>query len=794
MEKLMDFVVLLFLSDLYYINIQTKGFQENAFVNNSGILRCAGNTTINIIDLNVKQSYTKLCLEYKPCNLTEEQTNAIKTGCNNETACTVSTIIPTSCLFKGYAHVSISYSCKGIVNSSCNFTNDDCGWRVSGNDRYKWTLQRGKTPETFTGPGRDHTTTSAYGYYVYTESLSGSISNDESDLLSGLIVPSPKQCLTFWYHMYGKHINTLKVFQRNSENNRYVELWSKSDNQGNKWYFQSVTLQNIGPYQIIFKAIRGDGNKNEIAVDDIFITNTVCKKASTIDCNFETKCKWASGDTTYKWKLWRGRTLSDDTGPDVDHTVGTKASSIPKGQKLNFTSMTVYPNGNACFTFWYHMFGDGMGTLNVYLDTKEESRIAWSKSGNWKKKWLLASVEISSSEPYNIIFEGIRGSTTKSDIALDDISLLSTSCEEDEPITIPECSKYYLQFSKINLKLDQKFDDCLAIYKDVQASTRTICNNMNNSDICTFNLSEVIRKDSRCFQSNRLLVEYTCEDIRLPNILSDDSQTKKNFLDIGSVVGIVVEIVLLAGIVIKYKQILHSCLKTKQKQKHGHDKNAHVGNQSASLASVTADTNNPNSQCIATQSANRNNIYDNTNFKDDIISSECEYSNIAKANSVINKNETTVAKYGDHECDVLNFDLVSHHDEYAIVNRTTEISFIKEPIHKTASKKSNMVLGHQEKKFEGSEFDKLSKPTSLSKKKHHMKTEHGDDNRSSEEGTYDLAGSNRHKEADGNIYSHTDDNVYDSTTYKRNNDNQEDKYDHFIGQKTEDLYDTSMQT
>ncbi|CAC5389526.1 unnamed protein product [Mytilus coruscus] len=542
--------------DLYYTNMQPKGFQENTFVSNYSTLSCDGNTTINIVDLNVEKAYATSCSEYKPCNLTGEQTNAIKTGCNKEKSCTISTIIPTSCLFKDYSHVTISYSCKGIVNRSCKFANkdhDDCGWRVNGNDRYKWTLQSGNTPETYTGPGRDHTTSSASGYYAYTESRSGSKLNDESYLLSGLILPSPKQCMTFWYHMYGKHINTLKVFQRNSENDRYVELWSKSENQGNKWHFQSLTLQNIGSYQIIFKAIRGDGDKSEIAVDDILITNTVCMKASTIDCNFETtKCGWSLADTAYKWKLWHGRTPSDDTGPDVDHTLGTnaghyiylEASSIPRGQKLNFTSLNVYPDGNACFNFWYHMYGDGIGTLNVYLDTKEVSKIDWSKSGNWKKKWLLASFDVSTSEPYNIIFEGIRGSTTKSDIALDDISLLFSSSEEglinysqtclktDKPITISECSKYYLQFSKINLTLDQKFDDCSTLYKDVQASKRTICNNMNNSDICMFNLSEVIRKDPGCFQSNRLLVEYTCEDIRLPNISSDDSQTKKSFLDI----------------------------------------------------------------------------------------------------------------------------------------------------------------------------------------------------------------------------------------------------------------------
>lgn len=76
--------------------------------------------------------------------------------------------------------------------------------------------------------------------------------------------------------MYGEHINTLKIFQFNGEQSK--ELWNKSGNQGNKWHFQSLSLDDIGPYQILFRATRGYGYKSEIAVDDIFISNTVCKK------------------------------------------------------------------------------------------------------------------------------------------------------------------------------------------------------------------------------------------------------------------------------------------------------------------------------------------------------------------------------------------------------------------------------------------------------------------------------------------------------------------------------------
>ncbi|XP_063444934.1 MAM domain-containing protein 2-like [Mytilus trossulus] len=100
----------------------------------------------------------------------------------------------------------------GLANSSCTFESGKCGWLVNGLDRYKWKRQRGIGRHSSTGPDKDHTTASENGYYFYTKSQSPSKENDVTHLQSGVINQCPKQILTFWYHMYGKHINTLKIF------------------------------------------------------------------------------------------------------------------------------------------------------------------------------------------------------------------------------------------------------------------------------------------------------------------------------------------------------------------------------------------------------------------------------------------------------------------------------------------------------------------------------------------------------------------------------------------------------
>ncbi|CAC5384131.1 unnamed protein product [Mytilus coruscus] len=643
---------------IYHQQTITVGLNEKTFVSNSSIISCVGNTTIKIVDLNVEQ-YPTTCSEYKWCNLTEEQKNITKRGCNKEKSCSISTIIPSSCLFNGYGHVSILYSCTGTVSYSSTFENGWDGWLIYGINRYLWKFQQ--------GPDRDHTTASALGHYVYTKSSSGSRLNDSTDLLTPRILPSPKQCLTFWYHMQGRHINTLKVFQKSNEHN--IELWNKSNNQGNKWNFQSLALQSIGSYKIIFKAIRGNGYEGDIAIDDVFIDNT--------DCNVTN----AGG-----------------------HYIYLEATDVQKGATSRLISNTIYPGDDVCFTFWYHMYGDNMGTLNVYTKSRNITTRHWSQSGNQGNLWNFANFDIASSEPYTIIFEGICGDNFESDIALDDIIILQRSCSglidytqachaTDESISLASCSKYYLQLNRTRFVFDPEFDNCAAVYQDVQASTGPIC---NNSDVCTINLSDVIRKDPKCFQSNRLLVEYKCEE-RVP----DDTHKTNVPLETGLVIGMVAAIVLLAcGVVciICLKGRRGLCRKPKENQKNDHRKSVYASNQSESLAVVTVGIQ---SESLAD------------------VTTDIQSESLAGVTAHTNNS-------------------------------------------------SNQCI--------------------------QLKTEHDAIYCQSEEGTYDISGCNRHKEADGNIYSHTVDDVYDSTIRNRNDDDQEDKYDHFIGQKTEDLYDTSMRT
>lgn len=109
---------------------------------------------------------------------------------------------------------------------------------------------------------------------MYAEA-SNTLHNSFAWLLSGLIIPSRVQCLTFWYHMYGNDINTLSVFQL--VGTTLTEIWTTYGNKGKKWNYQILNLkQDIGHYKIVFEATWDDGSKGDIALDDIVIANRQC--------------------------------------------------------------------------------------------------------------------------------------------------------------------------------------------------------------------------------------------------------------------------------------------------------------------------------------------------------------------------------------------------------------------------------------------------------------------------------------------------------------------------------------
>ena len=109
----------------------------------------------------------------------------------------------------------------------------------------------------------------------------------------------------------------------------------------------------------------------------------------------------------------------------------TEASLGNMGDRTQLVSSTVkYTNSTSCLSFWYHMFGDHIGTLEVHKQTQggKKQRL-FSESGNHGNRWSQAHVQIiSDSRPFSLLFDAHRGVGYKGDLAIDDVVLRNGSC------------------------------------------------------------------------------------------------------------------------------------------------------------------------------------------------------------------------------------------------------------------------------------------------------------------------------------------------------------------------------
>lgn len=160
------------------------------------------------------------------------------------------------------------------------------------------------------------------------------------------------------------------------------------------------------------------------------------------DCefDFDVMCHWTNdpNDPDFNWERKTGGTPSSKTGPSGDHTSGSghyiyvETSGIRAGEKAKLLSQTFPATKGRCLTFWYHMYGEGMGELNVYIKPVTGSlNKVWSLSGNQGDEWKMARVTLTSNSlKYKVVFEAVRGSNFRADIALDDISFKESPCLE----------------------------------------------------------------------------------------------------------------------------------------------------------------------------------------------------------------------------------------------------------------------------------------------------------------------------------------------------------------------------
>jgi len=360
---------------------------------------------------------------------------------------------------------------KGSSMSTCLWEN------IRGsNSTLSWSASRGEEAFWIGGPRKDKTDGNIDGGYTFfeTSSLPEVKQNDDEDeinqvsamLESPLLTSTGSQghCVTFSYYINGLSADKLRVLLHPADLDRDpsltpnfsqdVVLATLMDDTMGDWMTAHVMYTSRIEHTLILEAIPKSESspvrryRGFIAVDEVkFGGGSDCRGHCTFDsglCNFIND-KSSTGEANFEWIVGRGSN-DPNTGPQRDHSsfstnrvTGAYAfidASYPRrpGDKAKllseeFPATDKSDSGPLCLRFWTHMFGNGVGSLNVYMrgSSSGDSKI-WGLTGDAGNNWYMGQAPIASTEQFRIVFEGVVGRNKLGNIAIDDISIAPGVC------------------------------------------------------------------------------------------------------------------------------------------------------------------------------------------------------------------------------------------------------------------------------------------------------------------------------------------------------------------------------
>ncbi|XP_070543844.1 MAM and LDL-receptor class A domain-containing protein 1-like [Ptychodera flava] len=219
-------------------------------------------------------------------------------------------------------HVPTAYDCDFELGSLCT-------WTQPKDDPFDWTAVQAKNNRGH-GPDTDYTRRSGDGWYIYIECEDQTV-DDKAQLVSDVISASAQSCVTFWYHMYGTHVNKLSVYTK-AKDATLTSIWLRKGGESDEWTFGHASISSVDDFQIVFEAECGSSYHGDIALDGILYMDGECQFPEHLDayCDFEDPvnrlCGWKQEqDDDFDFLIGTGATrVHQDIGPEFDHTTRTE--------------------------------------------------------------------------------------------------------------------------------------------------------------------------------------------------------------------------------------------------------------------------------------------------------------------------------------------------------------------------------------------------------------------------------------------------------------------------------------
>nr|XP_039271644.1 PH domain-containing protein DDB_G0287875-like [Styela clava] len=168
----------------------------------------------------------------------------------------------------------------------CNFDDGLCpGWEHDESEEYRWKLQSG--PAKDIGPQYDYTRGNDEGQYIYLD--------DEGKKSGKGIIRSPvmdlsqkkKHCLRFVYYARGTYPGEFRIFHSSHMRGRPLSIFNRAGPQSDNdthWIFEDISIplwstgKNFDKVRFAFQAMKGRGDNNVLALDDVSVTPGSCPK------------------------------------------------------------------------------------------------------------------------------------------------------------------------------------------------------------------------------------------------------------------------------------------------------------------------------------------------------------------------------------------------------------------------------------------------------------------------------------------------------------------------------------
>jgi hypothetical protein len=292
-------------------------YEELEFKYRTGIINVVNGDSLAIQNLKGNTNY-----KFYVRTVCGTDTSEFSFGKVFKTPCSIESIFP---LQEGFE--SETYDSQSLSNC----------WFITKNNKLSWTVGSESPVNNVglpnTGPLLDHSG-AFQGKYIYVNSAEGGIGDSTSIQTQTFHLskyPSPQ--LSFWYHMYGNDMGTLKA---KLDTGQVFEIFrlsgqqQSSDAQPWRKVVLDLTPYRNTPFTVIFEGVKTVGDNSEMALDDItvidsclfdtaqaiFTTLLVSKAGVGYTYSFTAQ---DSGAAQYSWYFGDG-VIDSTSGQMVSHT------------------------------------------------------------------------------------------------------------------------------------------------------------------------------------------------------------------------------------------------------------------------------------------------------------------------------------------------------------------------------------------------------------------------------------------------------------------------------------------